>query len=118
MINTYDSALDAEEKSYSKLTFKIFSNQKLKAYENVNAISIKDYLLKNFLPRFFALKKNDETFCITIDTDVTDQNIEKGFISDTQTITEEDLPELKEKVIKNEYIDFFDDTFSILYIGY
>lgn len=107
--------LDAEEKSYSKLTFKIFSNQKLKAYENVNAISIKEYLLKNFLPRFFALKKNDETFCITIDTDVTDQNTEKGFISDTQTITENDLPELKEKVIKNESIDFFDDTFSILY---
>ena len=107
--------LDAEGKSYSKLTFKIFSNQKLKAYENVNAISIKEYLLKNFLPRFFALKKNDETFCITIDTDVTDQNIEKGFISDTQTITENDLPELKEKVIKNESIVFFDDTFSILY---
>lgn len=107
--------LDLKEKSYSKLTFKKFSNQKLKAYENVNAISIKEYLLKNFLPRFFALKKNDETFCITIDTDVTDQNIEKGFISDTQTITENDLPELKEKIIKNESIDFFDDTFSILY---
>lgn len=107
--------LEDEEESYSKLTFKKFSNKKLKAYENVSAISIKEYLLKNFLPCFFALKKNKESFCITIDTDVTDQNIEKEFISDTQTITEDDLPELKEKIIKNENIDFFDDTFTILY---
>ncbi len=107
--------LKVDSKSYSKLVFKNFSNQKLNTYENVNAEDIKNYLLKNFLPRFFTLKKKNESFCITIDTEVTEQNKEKGFFSDTQTITENDLPELKEKVIKTDNIDFFDDTFTLLY---
>ena len=107
--------LDRDVKSYSKLTFKTFSNKQLNSYENVNAIDIKHTLLKQFLPRFYALKRQGISFCITIDTDVTESNPSKKFYSNKQIITENDLPELIEKEIKNVHLDLFNDSFKLLY---
>ena len=101
--------------SYSKLSFKNFSNKQLNTYENVKASDIKNYLLKQFLPRLFALKQYGEHFCITIDTDVTDPNPDRGFYSDTQTITENDLPDLHEIEIKDVHLSLFNEPFKILY---
>ena len=113
-----DSSVETLEnkiQSFSKLTFKNFSNKQLNTYENVKAIAIKNNLLKQFLPRLFALKQHDENFCITIDTDVTEPNPERGFYSDTQTITENDLPDLLEKEISDVKLNLFNDPFKLLY---
>ena len=113
--NSTVESLDSDIKSYSKLTFRTFSNKQLNTYENVKASDIKNNLLKQFLPRLFALKQHGEKFCITIDTDVTESNPDRGFYSDTQTITEKDLPDLQEKEIKDIHLNLFNEPFKLLY---
>lgn len=113
-----DSSVETLEnkiQSFSKLTFKNFSNKQLNTYENVKAIAIKNNLLKQFLPRLFTLKQHGEKFCITIDTDVTEPNPDRGFYSDRQTITETDLPDLLEREIKDVHLNLFNEPFKLLY---
>lgn len=107
--------LQNEMQSFSKLTFKNFANKQLNTYENVKASDIKNNLLKQFLPRLFALKQHGEKFCITIDTDVTEPNPDRGFYSDRQTITETDLPDLLEREIKDVHLNLFNEPFKLLY---
>lgn len=107
--------LEINSPSYSKLTFKSFSNKQLNSYENVKAIDIKNNLLKQFLPRLYTIKQNGNSFRITINTETVETNEIKNFYSDSQIITENDLPELQEKTIKDVNLDLFRDEFKLLY---
>ena len=113
--NSTVELLGDNKQSYSKLIFGSFSNKQLNTYENVKASDIKNNLLKQFLPRLFALKQHGEQFCITIDTDVTESNPDRGFYSDTQTITEKDLPDLSEREINDVHLNLFNEPFKLLY---
>ena len=110
-----EEELEKDTKNCTRLKFSSFANKDLKSYDNVRASSVKKTLLKQFLPRFFAMKESDTPFHITIDTDVSQENREKQFFSDTQTIQIDDLPNLKEKIILESNIDLFNPSFRILY---
>lgn len=110
-----DEQLDGEKDNYTKLIFKNFSNQKLNTYSNVRASSIKDYLLKQFLPRLLSMKEIGIKFSIQIETDVVEENPENQFYSDIVSITENDLPEMEELMIKTDGLDLFHDELKMLY---
>lgn len=110
-----DEQLEEEKDNYTKLIFKNFSNQKLNTYSNVRASSIKDYLLKQFLPRLLSMKETGIKFSIQIETDVIEENPENQFYSDIVSITENDLPEMKELIIKTDGLDLFQDELKMLY---
>ena len=107
--------LDSEEKSYTKLTFKNFANNRLNTYENIKASSIKDYLTAQFLPRLFSFKQQNKNFYIQISTNVSEENTEMELYSETQAIQNCDLPELEEKEITDAGLDIFNESFKILY---
>lgn len=107
--------LDEEKNNYTKLIFKKFSNQKLNTYSNVRASSIKKYLLKQFLPRLLFMKETSIDFSIQIETDVVEGNSDNQFYSDSVSITEKDLPEMEEIIIKTEGLDLFKDELKMLY---
>lgn len=113
--NFTDEQLDEEKNNYTKLIFKNFSNQKLNTYSNVRAISIKEYLLSQFLPRLLSMKETGIRFTIQIETDVLEENRDNQFYSDSVSITEADLPEMEEIIIKDTGLDLFDDELKMLY---
>lgn len=110
-----ETTLNNEQDNYSRLKFSSFANKDLKSYDNVRSSSIKKILLKHFMPRFFAMKQINEDFEIIIETDVTEENRDKHFYSDIQTIKLDDLPDLEEKIISDTHIDLFNESFTILY---
>jgi len=102
--------------SYTKLDFSGFSGQRLKGYNNLRPAAIKDNLLRQFMPRLFAIKQQDKQFKLTISLLTEESNPEKEFYSDTQTLTLNDLPKLQEIKIDNKELDLYNSDFSLLYL--
>lgn len=102
--------------SFTKLDFSGFAGQRLRGYDNLRPVAIKDKLLKQFLPRLFAIKQQGGQFHLLISLLTEESNPQKDFYSDTQELTLDDLPHLQEMKIDNKELDLYHSDFSLLYL--
>jgi len=108
--------LETAMPSYTKLEFSGFAGQRLRGYDNLRPAAIKDKLLKQFLPRLFAVKQQGGQFHLLISLLTEESNPQKDFYSDTQELTLDDLPHLQEMKIDNKELDLYHSDFSLLYL--
>lgn len=102
--------------SFTVLAFSNFIGKRLYGYDTLRPAAIKDKLLKQFLPRLFAIKQQGSQFKISISLLTEESNPKKNFYSDTQELTLDDLPHLQEIKIDSKELDLYNTDFSMLYI--
>jgi len=108
--------LETPSESCAKLTFTKFCNTQLKSYDNLSPSKIKERLLKQFLPRLYALKQQGREFQLSIELATEESNPEKDFFSGTETLSLTDLPALQELKIEDKSLDLFQSDFTLLYL--
>ena len=100
--------MSSEGPSGTLLKFKGFTGTRLRTYEDIKPIALKNRLLEHFLPLLYEKKKNGSPFRISIELKVPDtQNAQRGLFADTQSITEVDVPPLECRIIQNRLIDLY-----------
>lgn len=108
--------LEKEEENCTKLLFTRFCNDRLKSYDNITPLKIKNGLVKQFLPRLYVLKQQQKDFCLSVTLSTEEENRSKGFYSDTVTMSLNDLPSLQEQIIRDPGLDLFETEFKLLYL--
>lgn len=102
--------------NYARLIFTKFCNSQLKSYDNITPSKIKERLLKQFLPRLYALKQQGREFQLSIELLTEESNPEKDFFSGIETLSLDDLPPLRELKIEDRGLDLFHTDFTLLYL--
>jgi hypothetical protein len=93
----------------TKLTFKSFIGDRIKTYEDLKPASLKDRLMEQFLPRLIEMKKAEKQFKISIKLNTESPNPRHNFFPDEESLSLEDIPEFKQKTIKDKRLDAFSD---------
>ncbi|KAF0654177.1 hypothetical protein L107_04110 [Cyanobium sp. Copco_Reservoir_LC18] len=103
----------------TKLTFKEFSNSRLKSYDDIRPSAIKRELLEQFLPALHERRIAEKPLRIKISLNTDESNPQKNFYSDTLLLSPDDLPELKISVISEPTLHFFSkiEVFSAVLTG-
>jgi hypothetical protein len=98
----------------TKLTFRDFSNSRLKSYDDIRPSAIKRELLEQFLPALHERKISQKPLNISISLITDESNPQKSFYSDSSALSPDDLPVLKVSEISVPSLHFFDkiDVFS------
>ena len=110
-----DSQLDKPSENSTKLIFTKFCNDRLRSYDNLIASKIKTLLMKQFLPRLYALKQQQKAFSLTVAVSTDEEKPAKGFVNEVVTMTLDDLPVLEELPIQDSSLDLFASDFKMLY---
>lgn len=79
-------------KSFSRLKFHDFKKQKIKSYNDINPIHLKDEIIREFLPKFLEFKEIDRNFKISISLNTKTENEQKSFANEIVKITPNDIP--------------------------
>jgi hypothetical protein len=98
----------------TKLTFRDFSNSRLKSYDDIRPSAIKRELLEQFLPALHERKISQKPLNISISLITDESNPQKSFYSDSSVLSPDDLPVLNVSGISEPSLHFFDkiDVFS------
>ncbi|WP_216913954.1 MULTISPECIES: ATP-binding protein [unclassified Synechococcus] len=91
----------------TKLTFKEFSNIRLKSYDDIRPSAIKRELLEQFLPALHERRISQVPLSIKISLSTDESNAQRNFYSDTLHLSPDDLPELKISEISEPTLHFF-----------
>jgi len=100
--------LPAESPQLTKITFKDFTGQRIKSYDDLKPGALKDRIIEQFLPTLFNRKRRDEPFLIRLELETDDQETAKDFFTTDETISPDDLPDLKSVSITDPTLDAFD----------
>ena len=101
--------LSTAHRNKTTLLFTKFSKDKVKSYDDLRPGSLKEKIISHFLPTLNNCRDKGIDFKITIDLETEESNAQKEFFSSKETITFEDLPELKLKEIRNDEIDAYSE---------
>ena len=101
--------LSTAHRNKTTLLFTKFSKDKVKSYDVLRPGSLKEKIISHFLPTLNNCRDKGIDFKITIDLETEESNAQKEFFSSKETITFEDLPELKLKEIRNDEIDAYSE---------
>jgi hypothetical protein len=96
------------EQSGTKLTFREFSNSRLKSYDDIKPSAIKRELFEQFLPALHERKILQKPLNIRISLSTAESNPQKNFYSDSLLLSPDDLPELTISEISERSLHFFD----------
>lgn len=91
------------------LRFVGFIGERVKSLDDLKPEPLKERLLEQFLPYFYRLKRELKPFRITIDLQAQESNPTKDFFSNSASLTQADLPDLKTVQIQEKSISAFDD---------
>lgn len=108
--------LTSKEDSYSEFSFSNFTNVQFSKYGDLTPIAIKNMLKKVFMARMYMCRAEGKAFQIDISLDVLKPNWSKGFVSGRETLTYQDLPNLKSVSFSIETLDLFQQDFTLLYV--
>jgi hypothetical protein len=92
----------------TKLTFRDFSNSRLKSYDDIRPSAIKRELLEQFLPALHERKISQKPLNISISLITDESNPQKSFYSDSLVLSPDDLPVLRVSEISEPSLHFFD----------
>lgn len=89
------------------LTFRNFSGERVRSYDDLRAGSVRDALLQQFLPLLYQRKLDEKPIRIEISLSTTNENPQHEFFSETRILDENSLPEFKNAEIKDPTVDMF-----------
>ena len=95
-----DPSSTVESANLTSLHFTGFTGERLKSYDDINAGSLREQIIQQFLPMLLSKKKDNEGFKITIELQTESANGEKEFLPDEQVIEASDIPEFTTKTIQ------------------
>ncbi|MEN7430397.1 ATP-binding protein [Chromobacterium sp. TRC.1.1.SA] len=96
---------DVVSRNKTTLLFTKFSKDKVKSYDDLKPGCLKEKIISHFLPTLNDLRDRKINFKITIDLETDESNVQKEFFSSAVTISNDDLPELKIKEIRDDAVD-------------
>jgi hypothetical protein len=94
--------------------FKYFHGEKVKSYDYLVPTKVKEAILREFFPAFFARNAAGRQLSIHIHLDVVTPNPEYNFVTSSVSLSLKDLPILKKSSIQDPTLDFF-QTIDIYY---
>lgn len=92
------------------LTFRRFSGERIKSYDDLKAGSVRDALLRQFLPILYQRKLEGQPIRIDVSLETTNENRQRDFFSETHVLDESTLPELKVSQVKDPTVDLFSEV--------
>jgi hypothetical protein len=101
-------SLEATAPNQTKIIFSGFTGQRIKAYDDLKPGALKDRIIEQFLPTLHERHRNDEDFTIRLELDTDDNREDKDFFTTDETITRDDLPDLKTVQINDPTLDAFE----------
>lgn len=101
-------ALPAPAPQLTKITFKDFTGQRVRAYDDLKPAPLKERIIEHFLPTLITRKLRGEHFLIRLELETDEQQERRDFFSTDETITAEDLPDLKSVSITDPTLDAFE----------
>lgn len=97
--------LTEEKTELTKLTFEGFLGDRIKSYDDIKPLSLKESIIEHFLPTFCSLSQQDVEFKVSISLNAEEENRQKEFFSSDATITRDDLPEMTLVRIEDSLVD-------------
>ncbi|MBR2251952.1 MAG: ATP-binding protein [Neisseriaceae bacterium] len=111
-----DKIIDDVNSTGANLVFQDFRNKAVYAHSYIKPNEIITYLTNCFLPRLYAMKQSGSAFTLKVSLSVEDETtIGEDFKSGECHFSLDKLPELQEKIINNQELDFFKSEFNLLY---
>jgi hypothetical protein len=104
----------AENKT--QLSFNGFAKDKVKSYDDLKPDSLKSKIVFHFLPTLNALREKNTAFKISIRLETQESNAQREFFSTDVTITNDDLPRLERKEIRDDRLDTISDIVMHYYV--
>lgn len=92
----------------TKLVFKDFNGKKVKSYDDLKPGALKDRIIEQFLPTLYNRKRRGESFLIRLELKTDEKQDKRDFFTTDETITPDDLPDLKQVSITDPTLDAFD----------
>jgi hypothetical protein len=100
-----DETLTEPAVSGSILHFQGFLNLRFKSYDDLRPKAIKDRLMLELLPRLYDTRKKNLALKISITLVTEEGNSEKDFMNDSQVLTPDELPALREEKFTDTSVD-------------
>jgi len=101
--------LSKPEPQKTTLRFVGFIGERVKSLDDLKPEPLKERLLEQFLPYFYRLKREKKPFRVTINLQAQESNPSKEFYSNSASLTQADLPDLKTVHVQEQSISSFDD---------
>ncbi len=77
----------------TKFTFKNFIGDRIKTYDDLRPITLKERFIEHFLPYFIEMKRAEKQFQITIKLATEQSNSQYSFFPDDAILSQNDIPE-------------------------
>ncbi len=91
------------------LIFRSFRGDRIKSYDDIKATAIKEQLMLELLPRLYEMQQQGRQIRISIKVETEQENRDKGFFNDQQTLTLNELPKLIEETIQDPTLDLLQE---------
>lgn len=98
---------DADLPTGTLLEFRNFSGAKIHSHASLVPEKIREALLQEFMPTFFARRKAEKKLSIKIKLDTAKANLDYGFESSKAILSVDELPVFKQDSIQDQSLDFF-----------
>ena len=89
------------------IEFRNFAGVKLYSYDSLIPSKIRETLLQEFMPTFFARRKSGQPLSIEIKMDTSKPNSEYDFVPSIAILTVTELPTFKQQSVQDQSLDFF-----------
>lgn len=93
------------EKNQTILIFNGFRKDKVKRYEDLKPLSLKQQIIDHFLPTLNSFKRRNRNFNIVLKLNTSESNAQKDFFSQDVIISSDDLPQMNVVDIENHGLD-------------
>lgn len=110
------SNLDSPATPSTTITFTEFSGHRIKSYEDLTPGALKPRIIEQFLPTLYERKLQGKDFTIRLSLETDETRKDKDFFTTDETITRDDLPELKRVQISDPTLDAFDGIEMLYHI--
>ncbi len=93
------------EQNQTILIFNGFRKDKVKRYEDLKPLNLKQQIIDHFLPTLNSFKRKDRIFNIVLKLNTDESNAQKDFFSQDVIISSDDLPQMSVVDIENHGLD-------------
>lgn len=93
------------EKNQTLLIFNGFRKDKVKSYEDLKPLNLKQKIIDHFLPTLNSFKRKNRNFNIFLKLNTNELNAQKEFFSQDVIISSDDLPQMTMVDIENHGLD-------------
>jgi hypothetical protein len=112
--NSEESTNQNNNQTTTELKFTGYKLDKIKSYDYLKPVSLKDSILLHFFPLLYSMKLDKKELTISIKLNCQSPNTDYGFFTDVQQITLDDLPDLEKITFQEPTLNLIDE-FTLYY---